>query len=236
MMDDSDVAMEHARKLREQYEEELAEQPEGAREELEGHRVMIKDGKGLLAKLRFEWRPEDRATLEQIRGSVDRLFIEMFSDVFEVVDRLYAGMRVPRTDSAGQPVVEQGRVQFEQDERGHFIERWDRLTDDEIEDAIFRLGELRLTLHPRVNSLLMDALFAKYRANDEWDDAYTAILEDTVPGRTAKANKQSRQDRYHALYLNWAYTSADAFFREVVAFQRTLDNMRYRGVGSTRRA
>ena len=235
-MDDSDVALEHARKLRKQYEAELAEMPEGEREALEGHRVMMKEGKGLLAKLRFEWRPEDQATLEQIRRSMTVLYEEMFSDVFEVIDSLYAGMRVPVTDSAGQPVVESGRVQFQTDERGNYVERWDRLTDDEIEDAIFRLGELRLTLAPRVNALLMEALFAKYRAQDEWDDTYTSILEDTVPGRTAKANKKSRNDRYHALYLNWIYTSAESFFREVVAFQRTLDNMRYRGVGSTRRA
>lgn len=236
MMDDSDVAMEAARKLQDQFQRELDEAPEGALEELEAHRVMKRDGKGLLSKLRFEWRPDDRATLEQIRGAVDRMFDEMFSEVFGIIDDLYAGMRIPLLDSAGQPLVERGRVQFEKDDSGHYIERWDRLTADEIEDAIFRLGVLRLHLHPRVNSLLMDALFAKYRANDEWDDAYTAILEDTVPGRTAKANKNSRQDRYHALFLNWVYTSADAFFREVTAFQRTLDNMRYRDVGSKRKA
>ena len=235
-MNDSDIAMEEARKLRDEYEAELAEMPEGERADLEGHRVMMRDGKGLLSKLRFEWRPDDQATLEQIRRSMTALYEEMFSDVFEVIDGLYAGMRVPVTDSAGAALSEGGRIQFQKDERGNYVERWDRLTDDEIEDAIFRLGELRLTLAPRVNSLLMEALFAKYRAQDEWDDTYTAILEDTVPGRTAKANKKSRNDRYHALYLNWAYTSAESFFREVVAFQRTLDNMRYRGVGSNRRA
>lgn len=234
-MNDSDIAMEEARKLRDEYEAELAEQPEGQSDDLDGHKVMVKDGRGLLAKLRFEWRPEDKATLEQIRGSSARLFEEMFSDVFEIIDRLYAGMRVPITDSAGSPLSEGGRIQFQKDERGNYVERWDRLTDDEIEDAIFRLGELRLTLSPRINELLMEALFAKYRANDEWDDAYTAILEDTVAGRTAKANKKSRNDRYHAFYINWVYTNANAFYREVVAFQRTLDNMRYRGVGSARR-
>lgn len=236
MMDDSDVALNEARRLRRQYEKELEENPEGVQEELDAHKVMHRDGKGLLSKLRFEWRPDDYATLEQIRGAVDRQFETMFTEVFDVVDRLYAGMRVPVTDKVGQPVYEQGRMQFEVDERGHYVERWDRLTSDEIDDAIFRLGELRLHLHPRVNSLLMDALFAKYRANDEWDDAYTEILEDTVPGRTAKANKKSRQDRYHALFLNWVYTNADALLREVVAFQRTLDNMRYRDVGSPRRS
>ena len=235
MMDDSDVALEEARRLREQYEAELAEAPVDEDEEVVNRKVMHRDGKGILSKLRFEWRPDDRATLEQIRGAVDRQFEAMFTEVFDIVDGLYAGMRVPILDSVGQPVFEEGRMQFELDESGHVIERWDRLTADEIEDAIFRLGELRLHLSPRVNSLLMDALFAKYRANDEWDDAYTAILEDTVPGRTAKANKQSRQDRYHALFLNWIYTSASALLREVVAFQRTLDNMRYRDVGSARR-
>lgn len=235
-MRDSDLAIETARRLKDEYEQELVEKPEGTSEDLEGHRVMVKDGKGLLAKLRFEWRPEDRATLEQIRGSVERVFEELFGDVFDVIDRLYVGMRVPITNAAGQPVYDQGRMQFETDDRGNYIERWDRLTADEIEDAIFRLGELRLTLHPRVNSMLMDALFAKYRANDEWDDAYTAILDDTVPGRTATANKKSRPDRYHALYLNWLYTTAESFYREVVAFQRTLENMRYRDVGSFRKA
>lgn len=235
-MNDSDVAMEYARELREQYEKEMEDAPQGVEEEGEERKVMYREGRGLLSKLRFEWRPEDRATLEQIRGAVDREFEVMFADVFEVIDNLYAGMRIPLTNSAGEPLTEAGRIQFEVDERGHYVERWDRLTADEIEDAIFRLAELRLSLHPRVNSLLMDALFAKYRANDEWDDAYTEILEDTVPGRTAKANKKSRGDRYHALFLNWVYTSANAFFREVVAFQRTLENMRYRDVGSARRS
>lgn len=227
--------MESAQKLRAQYESEMDENPEGVKEELENHRVMHKDGRGILAKLRFDWRPDDRATLEQIRGAVDRIYGEMFSDVFDVIDSLYAGMRVPVLDSAGQPRIEEGRMVFETDETGHFVERWDRLTSDEIEDAIFRLSEIRLTLHPRVNTLLMEALFAKYRANDEWDDAYNSILEDTIPGRTAKANKLSRHDRYHALFLNWLYTSAEAFFREVVAFQRVLEGMRQRDVGSYRR-
>lgn len=234
-MNDSDVAMEYARELQSQYEKEMEEAPQGAEEEGDEHRVMHREGKGLLSKLRFEWRPEDLALRQQIQGAVDREFETMFSGVFDVIDNLYAGMRIPLTDRAGQPVIEEGRAQFEKDENGHFVERWDRLSADEIEDAIFRLAELRLSLAPRVNSLLMDALFAKYRANDEWDDAYTAILEDTVPGRTAKANKKSRMDRYHALFLNWLYTSANAFFREVVAFQRTLENMRYRDVGSARR-
>lgn len=233
MLDDSDLALETAQKLQEEHLKVLEEAPE---DELEGHKVMVKDGRGLLAKLRFEWRPEDRASLEQIRGSVAAVFESLFGDVFDVIDQLYVGMRVPLTDSVGQPIIENGRMQFETDERGNYTERWDRLSADEIEDAIFRLAELRLDLRPRVNSMLMDALFAKYRANDEWDDAYTAILEDTVQGRTATANKKSRPDRYHAFFLNYLYTSAEAFFREVVAFQRTLENMRYRDVGSRRKA
>lgn len=235
-MRDSDLAIETARRLQAEHEKVLEEHPVGTSDDLEGHKVMVKDGRGLLSKLRFEWRPEDRATLEQIRGSVERVFDEMYGDVFDVIDKLYVGMRVPVTDSAGQPVYDGARMRFETDERGNFVERWDRLTADEIEDAIFRLGELRLTLHPRVNSLLMDALFAKYRANDEWDDVYTSILEDTVQGRTAKANKKSRPDRYHALYLNWVYTTSESLLREVIAFQRTLENMRYRDVGSYRKA
>ena len=235
-MRDSDLAIETARRLREEYEKEVEERGVGNSDDLDGHKVMVKDGKGLLARLRFEWRPEDMATLEQIRGSVQAVFDNLFGDVFDVIDQLYIGMRVPLTDAHGQPRYDGARMMFETDDQGNYVERWDRLTADEIEDAIFRLGELRLHLHPRVNAMLMDALFAKYRANDEWDDAYTAILDDTVQGRTATANKKSRPDRYHAFYLNYLYTSAESFYREVVAFQRTLENMRYRDVGSNRRA
>ena len=55
----------------------------------------LQDANNIFTKVRFSWRPEDRAALEQIRMSADGVFEEAFSVAIALIDDFYTSLRIP---------------------------------------------------------------------------------------------------------------------------------------------
>src|ERR1700758_5366852 len=76
----------------------------------------------LIDKIRFTWRPEDRAAIEQIRMRADAAYQAAFTTMFNLIDDFYASLRVPQTRKHGEHVVvdkdAQGRGVWRRDEPG----------------------------------------------------------------------------------------------------------------------
>ena len=121
-----------------------------------------------------------------------------------------------------------GRTVWETDERGNPIERWDQLTGQDVEYTLVNLERLKFSLSPQVNQLMLEALYARHVAGDvsrrglgrrSWMAPRAT--------RPSKSNRESRVDRYHAYFRFYLYSVADTFLKEVNAFIKHLENIRY---------
>ena len=185
----------------------------------------------LFTKIKFSWRPEDRAILERIRISADAMFEEAFTDAITTIDEFYAALRVPRMREVdGAMVVVKdatGRTVWETDELGKPVEKWSQLTGQDVEQTLANLDRLKFSLSPQVNQLMLEALYARHVAGDVHDEAWGEIMDGTQGDKTAKSNRTSRVDRYHAFFRFYLYSTAKTFLDEVNAFIKHLENIRY---------
>lgn len=180
-------------------------------------------------KIRFNWRPDDKAIMDRVQSGADALFAELFSDIITVVDTFYASLRVPETTQAGAVVIgPDRRPVWKLDEYGRPLESLDQLTGQDIDQAILDLQRLLLEVTPAVNRLMLDAVAAHHIQRDSYDDSWFSVVEGTQGDRTARANQRSRVDRWHAYFRYYVYSSAQSFLAEVNAFIKRLEGVRYR--------
>jgi hypothetical protein len=181
----------------------------------------------LFAKIRFSWRPEDRAILDRIRIAADAAFEQANAEAIVVLDEFYAALRVPKQRDGVVLRDAQGRVLWETDERGRPIERWSQLTGQDIEHTLAKLQRLKFVLAPQVDELLHEAVFARHVASDVYDDTWTSQMDGTQGDRSARGNRESRVDRYHAFFRYVIYSRAKTFLDEIINFEKLLTNVRY---------
>lgn len=188
------------------------------------------DGNKLFAKIKFSWSPEDRAILERIRIAGDAVFEQAFTDAITVMDDFYMTLRVPeQRDVGGNRVVVTGadnRPEWKRDELGHIIEDWEQLTGQDIEYTLASLERIRFVVAPEVNKLMLEAVYARHRAQDTFDDTWGSMMDGTQGDRHARSNRESRQDRYHAFFRFHVYSVAKTFLDEITNFTRLLENVR----------
>lgn len=196
---------------------------------LEGD-LVAEERNGLFTKISFNWRPEDRAILDRIKGATNSLVEEVFGEAIAAIDRFYEQLRVPETVWHGKSEVvcrdSGGRVIWKRGENGKVIERWDQLTGQDIEMTIADLLRLKMFIAPEVNRLLNEAIYAKHVAADAYDEAWGTVLQGTQGDRTAKANRVSRQDRYHAHFRYVLYSTSNALLKEIAIFISRLSDIR----------
>jgi len=187
----------------------------------------LKSDNNLLSKITFSWRPEDRLILDRIRAAADATFDEAFAQFIQVIDGFFAELRVPLYRDGQRVTDVRGRQVWETDEAtGQPIERWSQLTGQDIEQTLMSLHRLRMQVAPQVNQLQLEALFARHVSTDDSDEAWFSIMG-TQGDRAARASRDSRQARYHAFFRFWLYSVADTFLKEINAFIKQLENIRY---------
>lgn len=181
----------------------------------------------LTNKFRFVWKPEDRAALERIRVSAEGVVEDGFTEVAETLDEFYMQLRVPEQRN-GQVLLEaDGRPKWKTDDNGRIIEDWSQLTGQDVEQTLAQLAKLRFSLAPKVNSLMLEALMARNSAQDSYDDEWGSLMDGTQGDRTARSNRASRQDKYHAYFKFYIYSTCKVLLDEVNHFDKLLTNIRY---------
>lgn len=191
--------------------------------------VMLAESRTVFPRINFRWRADDQSLLDQIRSSVDSMMAHLYTDAKVAIDDFYAQLRVPECDPETGVVTtdQRGRIVWRKDSRGREIEDWDQMTGQDIEQCLLELSRIRTEVAPRVNELLLEAVFAKHIAEDAFQDAYSELVEETIPGRNAYASRKSRQDKYHAYFTYYLWSSAKTFLDEINNFCRVLDRVRY---------
>lgn len=191
--------------------------------------VMLAESKSLFSKITFRWRSDDQALLDRIRAAVDTVMRDLYEDGKQSIDNFYARLRIAETDpNTGVAIRDsQGRIVWRKDERGKEIENWSQLTGQDIEQCLMELSRIKLAIAPKVNELLLEAVFAKHIHDDQFQDAYAELVEETIPGRNAYAARKTRQDKYHAFFCYYLWSSAKVFMDEINNFCRVLERVRY---------
>ena len=187
----------------------------------------LQDANNIFTKVRFSWRPEDRAALEQIRMSADGVFEEAFSVAIALIDDFYTSLRIPEQRNGVVVRGADGRIVWKKNESGQPLEDWTQITGQDVEHTLANLARLKMEVAPQVNQLMLEALYARTVASDVYDDEWVGIMEDTIPGRTARSNRASRTDRYHAYFRFYIYSVAKTFLDEILNFEKLLTNVRY---------
>lgn len=184
---------------------------------------------GIFGRIRFSWRKQDRDMRDRFQAASHASFLELFADAISVVDDLYSNMWVPRTNEHGIVMSgPDGRRLWVTDERGRPIEKIEQLTGQDIHQTILSLQKVLLEITPQVEALMIDAVMAHNIAKDHYDDAWFSMVEGTQGDRTARANRESRQDRWHSFFRFALHHTAKSFLAEINAFIRRLDNIGYR--------
>lgn len=181
----------------------------------------------LFTKIRFSWKPEDKAILERIRIASDGQFTEICGSFFPVIDTLYAALWVPETNEYGiTRHTGDGRVVWKTDTTGNPVEDLNQLTGQDIEQALTGLQKVRLQAAPVINELFLQALYARHVASDSYDDSWVSVLDGTQGDRTARSNRESREDRYHAYFRYVLWSTCNTFLMEINQFMKRLEKIR----------
>lgn len=190
--------------------------------------LQVEERGSIFEKLRFAWRPEDQAVLDKVRLAADQKFAELFAEAVEAIDTFYQALRVPEVTASG--VLHVGpdhRPIWRRNAAGKIIEQWDQLTGQDIEQALMNIERVRLQVAPEVSWLMNEAIYARHVADDAKDDAWASVLQGTQGDRTAKANRVSRQDRYHAYFRYVLWSQSNVFLTELNIFAKRLSDVRY---------
>jgi hypothetical protein len=191
--------------------------------------VMLAESKSIFAKITFRWRADEESQLDRIRAAVDRVMGDLYDEGKQSIDNFYARLRVAECDpNTGVVTTDSGgRIVWRKDERGKEIEDWSQVTGQDIEQCLMELSRVKMDIAPKVNELLLEAVFAKHIHDDQFQDAYSELVEETIPGRNAYAARKTRQDKYHAFFCYYLWSSAKTFMDEINNFCRVLEKVRY---------
>lgn len=183
--------------------------------------------KGIFAKIDFHWRTSDKMILEQIRAAADNMFAEQFDAALQVLDEFYESLRAPEVNAHGVVVTgPDRRPVWQRDDEGKPVEDWNRLTGQDIEDALFKLQQIRLLVAPQVDELRSEAIYAKHIYDDQYQEGYRGLVDGTQGDRNAHAAKVSRTDKYHSFFRYYVYSRSWTFWQELNAFIRLLERVR----------
>lgn len=223
---EGDVAESVARQLHSEHLEKIA--AEGVTF-VDEEPVMIAGTRSIFDKIVFRWRSDEKSQLDRIRASADTVMAHMFEDAKATVDKFYSELRVPQHDPDTGMVLKDrgGRVIWELDEYGKPIERWSQMTGQDIEECLLGLANIKLSVSSQVHELLMEAVFAKHIHDEMYQDAYTKMVEETIPGRQAFASRESRQDKYHAFFRYYLWSTSKVLLDEINNFSRVLERVGY---------
>jgi hypothetical protein len=223
---EGDMAESVARQLHAQQLEKIA--ADGA-PFVDEEPVMLANSKSLFDKISFRWRSDEKSQLDRIRASADTVVAHLFDDAKAEIDEFYASLRVPVMNPETGMVQRErdGRIVWKTDDRGRPVEQWSQMTGQDIEQCLLGLARIKTSVSSQVHELLMEAVFAKHLQDDQYQDAYAELVEETIPGRNAYAARKTRQDKYHAFFRYYLWSTANVLLAEITNFSRVLERVGY---------
>lgn len=211
-----------------QFQQDQSEGLREAYEELAEEDTLTRDSRrSIFTKINFKWKAEDKNALTQVRAAVGRMMESLFSETYSIIDELYGSVRVPVTNEHGVVATdEEGRYIWQKDDRGRLIEDWSLLDGMDIEKSLLDLERVKLLVSTQVSELYAEALFAKNIYDDRWHDEYESMLDGTQGDRSARAVRNSSEEKYHSFFRYLLWERANTFLKELQNLMRLLERIR----------
>lgn len=180
--------------------------------------------------LRYEPRRAEAGVVARIEEAVDSLLRDLFGWADQALDRFYESVRVPELTPAGTVATDgDGRPLWKRDpDTGHFLEDWRRLDGMDVESAIMDLQRVIVRASDEVAVLYGRTHMAQAVKEDEYWEAYRAVIDGTVNDRTASAYRATRDSRYFYFYTYLIWHRANQRLEAIKGVKRDLEFMRSR--------
>jgi hypothetical protein len=165
------------------------------------------------SRMRTEWKADDHAQVSGLKALVDTRIVNLFPDVFELMNNLWDVVREPvRDPDTGFPLKYiHGFNVWARNENGGFIEDFSRLGIREREDFLFRITTNIFEWKQRQADMWGDAMFSKAM----WEEAFSRGFTEpvgrlTVDDRTNRARVHATDERYFSILQSLLSRRADA--------------------------
>lgn len=176
------------------------------------------------ARMRLEWRPEDRVQMTHIRTVVDGMLIDEFPDTYALMHELF--------DIVRERVVNERTGEFKVDmydlpvwkmsNTGRPIEDYAKLTMRDRENFLFRITTQLFLWSQKQADLWAESLFAKAQFTEKHAIEYGRGVSGTIEDRTAAANRRTAEERYFAIFTAYLSRKADVLIRSMERIEQRL--------------
>lgn len=184
----------------------------------------------LAEDMRFEFRKAEASIVHRIEEAAESLVRDLFGWADDALSRFYSSVRTPELSDSGTVVLDgNGQPIWKRDpDTGQYIEDWRRLDGMDVEAAIMDLQRVIVRASDEVTMLHGRTAMAQAVKDDEYWEAYRAVIDGTVNDRTASAYRATRDSRYFYFYTYLVWNRASQRLEAIKGVKRDLEFMRSR--------
>jgi hypothetical protein len=177
--------------------------------------------------LKFTWTDAEAETIQTIKRAVDQIVMREHKEAFFAVHHLLAKVRQQQVGNDGALLFDEGgKPMWMRNLDGSVLEDYSRLDAIDIDGAIMKFASYAFFAGQSSIDNYMEAVFAKYAADDAYQDMYSSIMTGTVPDKTATAERKSREERYFAFFKAYSHKRIKELIDRMDALRRALEFVR----------
>jgi hypothetical protein len=181
------------------------------------------------SRMRVEWRPEQRAELNQMHHAVQRQLTENFSDAFALLVEIWTLVREP-VQVNGEVVRDRvtGMPEWRRTPSGGYIEDWGKLNVRERERFLYQLTTRLAIWEQRAAEAWYESMYAKVTWEMSFSDGFERLegaTKDTVEARTARGKLAAREDHFFAILSTYYSRKAEALVRSMERIAQRLKDI-----------
>jgi hypothetical protein len=194
--------------INEKHSSKLAATPS----DIEQHRRFRSPG---FSRLTVDWSKEDKIVLTRAQNAVEKKLISEFSDAYQIMNRLYDLIRIPKMKD-GNPLRDQnGWIIWQVDDFGHPIEDWEKLTYREKDNLLFSITSKLFNWEQTASKAWAESMYAKANWEESFAFSFENVLSGTVQDREQRGRIGSVDERLFAIFLSSYSRSAEALVRSM---------------------
>jgi hypothetical protein len=177
--------------------------------------------------LKFQWTESEQKTIDTIKRAVDQIVMREHREAFASVHRMLEKVRQQQADSDGAPLADEtGKPIWVKNLDGSVQEDYSRLDAVDMDGAIMKFATYAFFAGQASIDAYAEAVFAKYAADDTYQDVYASIMSGTVPDKTATAERKAREERYFAFLKAYTHKRVKELIDRMDSLRRTLEFVR----------
>jgi hypothetical protein len=181
----------------------------------------------LPTRLNFKWSEDEQDTIDTIKGAVDQMVQKEYQEAYLVVRSIMNRVREYQLDDSGKAMLdEKGAPVWKRNPDGSVAEDYSRLDASDLDSAILKLATYAFFAGQWSIDAYMEAVFAKYMADDAHSDAFASIRTGTIQDKTVTADKKSRLERYRAFYKAYSHKRIKELIDRMDSLRRSLEFVR----------